>query len=55
MAMRSGALPMPGRAAAAAAARAEHWESGAIVLLVLLMFSFGVIQLYSASSYMAQA
>jgi cell division protein FtsW len=33
----------------------EGWEQGAIVLLVLLMFSFGVVELYSASAFMAQA
>jgi cell division protein FtsW len=34
---------------------AEGWERGAIVLLMLLMFSFGLVELYSASAFMAQA
>jgi len=34
---------------------AEGWETGAIVLLVLLMFSFGLVELYSASTFMAQS
>jgi cell division protein FtsW len=34
---------------------AEGWERGAIVLLVLLMFAFGVVQLYSASAFLAQS
>jgi cell division protein FtsW len=33
----------------------EGWEPGAIVLLVLLMFSFGLVELYSASMVMATA
>jgi cell division protein FtsW len=33
--------------------RLEGWEPGAIVLLVLLMFSFGLVELYSASMVMA--
>jgi cell division protein FtsW len=35
--------------------RIEGWEPGAIVLLVLLMFSFGLVELYSASMVMATA
>jgi cell division protein FtsW len=31
----------------------EGWEPGALVLLVLLMFSFGIVELYSASMVMA--
>jgi cell division protein FtsW len=31
----------------------EGWEPGAMVLLVLLMFSFGIVELYSASMVMA--
>ena len=42
--------PRPGRRGAA-----EGWEPGALVLLVLLMFSFGLVELYSASSFMAQS
>jgi cell division protein FtsW len=33
----------------------DSWERGAIVLLMLLMFSFGLVELYSASAFMAQA
>src|SRR5690606_41686655 len=29
------------------------WEAGAVVLLVVLMFSFGLVELYSASTFMA--
>jgi cell division protein FtsW len=35
-------------------ARADNWESGAVVLLVLVMFCFGLVELYSASTFMAQ-
>jgi cell division protein FtsW len=38
-----------------AAASAEVWESGALVLLVLLTFSFGLVELYSASTFMAES
>lgn len=38
-----------------AARVAERWEQGALVLLVLLMFSFGLVELYSASTFMAQS
>jgi cell division protein FtsW len=41
--------------ATTAAASAEVWESGALVLLVLLMFSFGLVELYSASTFMAES
>jgi cell division protein FtsW (lipid II flippase) len=37
------------------AARGEGWERGALVLLTLLLFSFGVVELYSASAFMARA
>jgi cell division protein FtsW len=47
--------PQTGDAARAPATAAEGWERGAIVFLVLLMFSFGVVQLYSASAFMARA
>ncbi|HET7320879.1 MAG TPA: putative peptidoglycan glycosyltransferase FtsW [Longimicrobiaceae bacterium] len=33
----------------------EGWEPRAILLLVLLMFSFGVVEVYSASTFMAQS
>jgi cell division protein FtsW len=33
----------------------EGWEPGALALLVLLMFSFGIVELYSASMVMATA
>jgi cell division protein FtsW len=45
----------PAQARAAAGTVAEGWERGAVVFLVLLMFSFGVVQLYSASAFMARA
>jgi cell division protein FtsW len=35
--------------------RGEGWERGALVLITLLMFSFGVVELYSASAFMARA
>jgi len=47
-----------GRAPAQAPVRpaaSESWEPGAIALLVLLMFSFGLVELYSASTFMAQS
>lgn len=34
---------------------AEGWERGALVLLTMLMFSFGMVQLYSASAFMAES
>lgn len=43
------------RPATAAAAAGERWESGALVLLVLLTFSFGLVELYSASTFMAES
>jgi cell division protein FtsW len=39
----------------APAARAERWEAGALVVLVLLMFCFGLVEMYSASTFMAQS
>jgi len=33
----------------------EGWESGAVVLLVLLMSSLGLVEVYSASTFMAQS
>lgn len=48
---RSGGSDTP----SAATGPAEGWESGAIVFLVVLMFSFGLVELYSASTFMAQS
>ncbi len=31
------------------------WETGALVLLVLIMFSFGLVELYSASAFLARS
>lgn len=42
-----GAAPLPVRTPI------EGWEPGAILLLVLLMFSFGLVELYSASTVLA--
>lgn len=42
-------------AAPAAAGPAEGWESGALLLLTLVTVCFGLLELYSASSLMAQA
>ena len=42
------------RAVARAGTRSEMWEPGALILIVLLMFSFGLVELYSASTFMAQ-
>jgi cell division protein FtsW len=36
-------------------AQADGWERGALVLLVILLFSFGLVQLYSASAFMARS
>ncbi len=51
-------FPRRGEAAARPPARSaaagESWEAGAIVLLVLLLFSFGLVELYSASTFMAR-
>lgn len=33
----------------------EGWERGALMLVVLLMASFGVVEVYSASTFMAQS
>lgn len=37
-----------------ASAGAERWEPGALLLVVLLLVSFGLVELYSASTFMAQ-
>lgn len=36
-------------------AASEPWEGGALVLLTLVAFSFGLVQMYSASAFMARA
>ena len=33
----------------------ERWEPGALLLVVLLLVSFGLVELYSASTFMAQS
>ena len=50
-----GARTAPGVHSSAVRAGAEGWESGALVLLTLLAVSFGVIELYSASAFLAQS
>jgi cell division protein FtsW len=54
---RTRAAPPRGTAAPAAqtSALGEGWEGGALLLLTLVTVSFGLVQLYSASSLMAQA
>jgi cell division protein FtsW len=42
-------------APAAARGGAEGWERGALVLLTLAMFCFGLVELYSASAFMARS
>lgn len=39
----------------ASRAAAEGWEAGALVLLVLVTFCFGLVELYSASTFMARS
>lgn len=53
-------IPPSGRRAQAAAlpvdaAQVETWESKALVLLTLVAFSFGLLEMYSASAFMARA
>jgi len=53
-------IPPSGRRAQAAAptmdaARVETWEARALVLLTLVAFSFGLLEMYSASAFMARA
>lgn len=56
-----GIFRAPGRSAsvggvpAVARERGEAWEAGALVLLTLLAVSFGLIELYSASAFLAQS
>jgi cell division protein FtsW len=50
---RGVAVPRIAPSAGARPGALEGWETGAIVLLVLLMFSFGLVELYSASMVMA--
>ena len=38
-----------------AGSASERWEPGALLLVVLLLVSFGVVELYSASTFMAQS
>lgn len=38
-----------------AAGATERWEPGAVMLTVLLLVSFGLVELYSASTFMAQS
>jgi cell division protein FtsW len=57
---RIAASPAARRPAAAVAgtpvvSATEQWESGALVLLVLVTFSFGLVELYSASTFMAES
>ncbi len=51
---RSRAVAAPRREGGTAVA-AEAWEGGALVLLTLLAFAFGFIEMYSASAFMARA
>lgn len=44
--VKSGAFPLAARSA-------ERWEPGALMLIVLLLVSFGLVELYSASTFMA--
>jgi cell division protein FtsW len=37
-----------------ASAGSDRWEPGALILVVLLLVSFGLVELYSASTFMAQ-
>ncbi|HEV2132471.1 MAG TPA: putative peptidoglycan glycosyltransferase FtsW [Longimicrobiaceae bacterium] len=46
--------PFP-RIFAAAEARPAGWEAGALAVLTLSMLAFGLMELYSASAFMAQA
>ena len=45
--VRAAAFPL-------ATAGTERWEPGALLLVVLLLVSFGLVELYSASTFMAQ-
>src|SRR5690606_6554944 len=38
-----------------ASGSAERWEPGTILLVVLLLVTFGLVELYSASTFMAQS
>ncbi len=54
MRMPTSALPLPaGRSAVRVQHTPEGWERGALVVLVTLAFGFGVLQLYSASAFLA--
>jgi cell division protein FtsW len=52
---RTAPPPGAGTAAPSLAPVAEAWEPGALILLVLVMFCFGLVELYSASTFMAQS
>lgn len=58
---RAPRAPLPSRAAPAPTPRRAReagvagWEPGALVLLTLTLFCFGLVELYSASAFMAQA
>ncbi len=43
------------RAPSAAPPAADRWEGGALIFLTLLMLSFGLVEMYSASAFMAQS
>lgn len=45
----------PPRTPKLAQAGSEPWEGGALILLALVTFSFGLLQMYGASSFMAQS
>ena len=45
----------PGALPIATARAGERWEPGALMLIVLLLVSFGLVELYSASTFMAQS
>src|SRR5690606_35324594 len=47
---RAEGVDLPGTAG-----EVEGWEAGAVELLVVLMVSFGLVELYSASTFMAQS
>jgi cell division protein FtsW len=50
---RAPARPVP--SPSAAKGEGEGWEAGALALLTLVTFSFGVVELYGASAFLAQA
>ena len=48
------AASTPTAASPAFGAKLEGWEAGALILIVLVALSFGLVELYSASALMAQ-